>query len=128
MIVTYTASVVINCTLYLLSVGQFWNVPVIAFGPVEIANDEIDVPFVVTVVHPLGSHRSFVADLFPHTWDRAEKPCLYAGNSQGGPISMVSTFLPNDPVIEGRYYEYEVTDGIFGSDFKYNHLESRSCS
>ena len=120
MIVTYTASVVINCTLYLLSIGQFWNVPVIAFGPVEIANDEIDVPFVVTVTHPLGSHRSFVADLFPHTWDRAEKPCLYAGNSQGGgPVG--------SSVIEGKYFEYEVTDGIFGSEFIYNRLEMRTC-
>lgn len=110
----------------MLPVGQFWNVPVFAFGPIEIASDEIDVPFVVTVAHPLASPRSFIADLFPHTWDRAQKPCLYAGNSQGGPISTVGS-LPDDPVIEGRYYEYEVTDGIFGSSFKHNHLQSHSC-
>lgn len=108
-----------------MCIGQFWNVPVNATGPIE-AIPGIDVPFLVTVDHPLAPPRSFVADLFSHTWDRMSKPCLYAGSSQGGSISTVSS-IPDDSVIEGSYFEYEVADGIFGSSFKYNHLYSRSC-
>ena len=78
------------------------------------------------MAHPLAIPRSFVADLFHYTWDHTLKPCLYAGSSQGGSISPVDA-LPNDPVIEGSYNEYEITDGIFGSRFKYNRLQNRNC-
>jgi len=110
----------------LLYIGQFWNIPVIAVGPVEVKLDGIDVPFLVTVDHPEAPARSFVADLFQSTWDRPQKPCLYAGSSQGGPISDVG--LPNDSVIEGSYFDYEITDGIFGSSFKFNRLQNHSCT
>ena len=110
-----------------ISTGQFWNIPVSAFGPVSGAPDGIAVPFVVTIGHPLAQPRSFIADLYGYTWDQTLEPCLYAGNSQGGPIFTVNDFLPNDSVIEGSYFEYEIKDGIFGSRFKYNRLQSRIC-
>jgi len=115
-----------NTVDFVYFIGQFWNIPVVASGPFEIESDEIEVPFIITIAHPLAPPRSFIADLFSHTWDRALKPCLYAGSSQGGPISTVSGF-PNDPVIEGSYFEYEITDGIFGSSFKYNRLQNHTC-
>lgn len=80
------------------------------------------------VDHPDTPARSFVADKFQRTWDKTLKPCLYAGNSQGGPISEVVNSVTSDSVIEGEYFEYEVTDGIFGSNFKYNRLQIRPCS
>ena len=76
-------------------------------------------------VDPLQSPaRTFVAELYRRTWERTLKPCLYAGNSQGGPISEVAD---DASVIEGEYFEYEVTDGIFGTSFTYNRLLPRPC-
>ena len=83
-------------------------------------------PYTITVNHPQAPPRSFVADLYHRTWDRTLKPCLYAGSSQAGPISEV-VGAPNDSVIEGEYFEYEVEDGIFGRDFIYNRLLATSC-
>ena len=61
---------------------------------------------------PQSPARTFVAELYRRTWERTLKPCLYAGNSQGGLISEVAG---DASVIEGEYFEYEVTDGIFGT-------------
>jgi len=79
----------------------------------------------VTINHPQAEERAFVADLYHRIWDRTLKPCLYAGNYQGGPISEILD--PNDSVIEGEYFEYEVVDGIFGRDFIHNRLLASSC-
>ena len=75
----------------------------------------------VTVDPPeAAAARTFVADLIGCTWDKTPKPCLYAGNSQGGgPVG--------SSVIESKYFEYKVTDGIFGSKFTCNRLETRTC-
>ena len=74
---------------------------------------------------PQSPARTFVAELYRRTWERTLKPCLYAGNSQGGPISEVAG---DASVIEGEYFEYEVTDGIFGTSFTYNRLLPRPCA
>ena len=80
----------------------------------------------MTVDHPQAPARSFITDLYRSTWDNTLKPCLYAGSSQGGPLFEVVDG-PNDPVIEGEYSEYEVADGIFGRNFKYNRLLATAC-
>ena len=72
----------------------------------------------------MATARAFIAALFQRTWDRTLKPCLYGGNAQGGPITEVAG---DDSVIEGEYFEYEVTDGIFGSNFMYNRIQIRTC-
>ena len=74
-------------------------------------------PFTVT-------SRTFAAVLYHRTWERTLTPCFHAGNAQGGPISEVSG---DGSVIEGEYFEYAVTDGIFGTNFAYNRLEVRTC-
>lgn len=113
-----------NCIINLFFIGQFWNIPVTATGPITPPPDNITIAYRVTVEPRISPRRSFVADLFQRTWDRTLKPCLYAGNSQGGPISEVA----NDAsVIEGEYFEYEVSDGIFGTSFTYNRLQARAC-
>ena len=71
-----------------------------------------------------ATSRSFAAVLSHGTWERTLKPCLYAGNAQGGLISEVAG---DDSVIEGDYFEYTVEDGIFGTNFAYNRLEARTC-
>ena len=74
----------------------------------------------VNVKHPQAPLRSFLADYYGHVWDGSPKPCLYAGSSQGGPISDVE---PNDSVIEGDYFQYEV-GSLFDSNFRYNRLNT----
>lgn len=114
----------INCQ-FALHIGQFWNVPVTASGPITSPPDGIDVGYNVTVEYPGVPARTFIGDLYHRIWDRTLKPCLYAGNSQGGPIYEGN--FASDSVIEGEYFEYKVTDGIFGANFRYNRLEVRPC-
>ena len=84
------------------------------------SSNNLNVMYSVTVDPPQAAARTFVADLIGLTWDKTPKPCLYAGNSQGGgPVG--------NSVIEGKYFEYEVTGGMFGSNFTYNRLETRTC-
>ena len=105
--------------------GQFWNIPVTATGPITVPSlPNIGAIYNVTVNPPEAAARTFVAALFHRTWDRTLKPCLYAGTGQGGPITEVAG---EDSVIEGDYFDYAVTDGIFGSNFTYNRLEIRAC-
>ena len=106
-------------------VGQFWNIPVTAVGPIIIPSlTHISVTYNVTVNPFTATSRTFLAALFRRTWERTLKPCLHAGNAQGGPISEVAG---DGSVIEGEYFEYAVTDGIFGTNFAYNRLETRNC-
>ena len=100
-------------------VGQFWNIDVTAYSSTTSLG-EGTVPYVVNVKHPQAQLRSFLADHYSHVWDGSPKPCLYAGGSQGGPISDVE---PNDSVIEGNYLEYEVSS-LFDHQFKYNRLNT----
>ena len=109
----------------MLRIGQFWNIPVTAIGPIIIPSlARIAVTYNVTVNPSTATSRSFAAVLSHGTWERTLKPCLYAGNAQGGPISEVAG---DDSVIEGDYFEYTVEDGIFGTNFAYNRLEARNC-
>ena len=71
-------------------------------------------------VNPVDSPpRSFLGDQFERTWDNTEKPCIYAGNSQGGPSGEES--LPGS-VIEGVYTDY-VTDSLFDTDFEFDRIK-----
>ena len=113
-----------NYIINLFFIGQFWNIPVTATGPITPPPINITNAYRVRVEPRLIPPRSFVAELFQRSWDRTLKPCLYAGNSQGGPFSEVA----NDAsIIQGEYFEYEVADGIFGTSFTYNRLQGRPC-
>ena len=59
------------------------------------------------------------------TWEFEERPCLYVGNSQAGPLGERDVD-PNDSVIEGSYMDYRV-DSMFSSDFKFSHFEETRC-
>ena len=74
----------------------------------------------VTVLPKDSAPRSFLGNNFPQTWDNTVEPCLYVGNSQGGPSGEVPDLTGS--VIEGRYTEYMVND-MFATDFKYSRIE-----
>ena len=71
-----------------LAIGQFWNIDVTAY-PSDNSLGEGTVPYVVNVKHPQAQPQSFLADHYSYVWDGSPKLCLYAGSSQGGPISDV---------------------------------------
>ena len=78
--------------------------------------------FVVTIKKVSGEQRRFFAYLYGRTWDRKQKPCLYAGNSQGGRTMEVPSL--SGSVIEGRYKHYSV-DGLFDPKFEYSQFHSQ---
>ena len=83
-------------------------------------------PFVVSVTHPVDNiTRRFVANREDFTWDLRPTTCLYAGNRQGGKIAEVES--PNDPVIQGEYKDYKVSDA-FATDFAYAQFDQSVCS
>lgn len=86
----------------------------------------IDNLWVISVTPPSGSMRSFVAELYERAWDNSRSPCLYAGNSQGGP-SIEFAANHTDPVIEGHYTHYRV-DSRFGTDFRYKKFDDNRCN
>ena len=77
----------------------------------------------ITVNYP-GQTRQFVGFLYPLTWEFDERPCLYVGNGQGGPIDEVAD--PNDPVLQGEYTDY-IVDSLFSTDFAFGHFETSRC-
>lgn len=109
--------------------GQFWNIP-ITFTPYEgEINSEYEsmrnTIHIVTVDPPEGDSRRFPADLDNQVWDLRRFPCLYCGNSQGGPWGLLED--PDDSVIQGSYSDYRV-GGLFEPEFKYTKFEEERCS
>ena len=111
--------------------GQFWNVPIVVTENTGNFNNNIrNDDYIITVPgsppSPIGSPtRSFVGLLSSVTWEFEQRPCLYVGNSQAGPLG--EAVFPNDSVIEGIYSDYEV-NSIFSSDFAFSHFEEQRCN
>ena len=51
--------------------------------------------------------------------------CYYVGSSQGGRLNEYG--VQSDSVIEGRYTDYIVVDGLLGSKFKYSQFDDELC-
>jgi len=58
------------------------------------------------------------------TWEFEKHPCIYVGNSQGGPVSEVDT--PNCSVLEGEYKDYKVAS-MFATDITHSHFKLELC-
>ena len=110
----------------LIFVGQFWNIPVELeeFTGTVPPNDTLSY-YTVSVTPPDGDVRSFVGHLYDVTWDFTPVPCVYAGNRNGGPVYEFDN--PNDPVIEGNYTQYQVSD-IFSTQFTYEQFDESRCN
>ena len=83
-------------------------------------NDAFD----ITVKHPDSDERSFVGLSYSVTWEFEKQECLYVGNSQAGKLG--ETVVPNDPVIEGTYHNYEV-DSLFSPYFIFSRFDENNC-
>ena len=79
-----------------------------------------NITVVPTSIHR-SSARSFLADIFPRTWDNSKEPCLYVGNAQAGPGGEVPDLV--DSVIEGKYTHYIVAS-LFETEFMYEQWRS----
>ena len=79
--------------------------------------------FSITVNYPGQPPRRFTGELSSHTWELDPRPCLYAGSNQAGVSNEVEG---NDPVIEGRYSDYQVS-GAFATNYMYSHFDEREC-
>ena len=118
-----------SCTLsefrLCLLTGQFWNIPlkiepyVGQYG--ERLVDLMDRFYSLTVSYPNAAERTFVAKYDERDWFD-NRPCLYAGDSDGGRVSEVPT---SDSVIEGTASSYVVQD-LFSTDFEFSKY-NRDC-
>ena len=124
-IYNYISSNPINNELFKI-LGQFWNVPVSVtefdgdFGGTNRSDD-----YLIRLSDPNSNNeRSFVGIKADITWEFEKRPCLYVGNSQGGPIVEVES--PNESVIEGDYTEYEV-GSLFATAFRYGQFNETEC-
>ena len=126
MCMTHTRTYIHTHTCTSSTVGQFWNIeislePVSTRLPAFIAKPESY--YEVTIKNP-NTSRKFLAKRSLHTWDKSEQECLYVGSSQGGRSGEVPKI--NDPVIQGRYYEYQL-DGLFNTSYVYSQFEESRC-
>ena len=106
-------------------IGQFWKTEVSAERYHMKSEDRIRPDanhFAVTLKKASGEQRSFFAHLYGRTWDRKQKPCLYAGSSQGGRTMEVPSL--NGTVIEG-HYEHYIVDGLMEPKFEYSQFKSQ---
>lgn len=106
-------------------VGQFWHTEVSAERYNVTKKDNISPDashFAVTVKTASGDQRRFFAALYARTWDFKQKPCLYAGSSQGGKTMEVPSL--SGSVIEGLYKHY-ITDGLFNPKFEFSQFQSQ---
>lgn len=103
--------------------GQFWNIPMDIkpyVGPYGDGTvDRSNRSYSVTVSYPGSPKRTFIADFSTKDWSD-HRPCLYAGNNNGGPIGEVPSF---DGVIEGKASDY-VVETLFGTDFLFSRYTS----
>ena len=119
----YSGYCIYSCTFIHTLAGQFWNIP-ISVSPFN----EAQKLYAITVQHPDSQPRSFIGDLGSSTWDGRKEYCLYVGNQQGGSLHKADAMGgPNDPLIEGKYYQYKV-DGDFATKFVYAHFNETRCS
>ena len=112
-----------SCYAAIHFLGQFWKTDVSAEKYHVTPKDNIPPDarhFAVTVNKASGKQRRFFAYLYGRTWDRKQKPCLYAGSSQGGRTWEVSSL--NGSVIEGRYNDY-IVDGLLDPKFEYSQFQ-----
>ena len=107
--------------------GQFWSIPVDVLEYSGNYTGQVNNTYVVSVDHPspTSTPRRFIAELHHSTWDRKAKQCLYVGSAQSGAVNEAD--VPNDPVIEGTYDDYEVS-GLFNSDFQYSQFQEGRCA
>ena len=98
--------------------GQFWNIPLTITpytGPYGDGTAQLsDRIYSVTASYPGAPERTFHADYGKKDW-LDNRPCLYAGSHNAGPIWEVKG---SDSVIEGKASDYEV-DRLFDTDFRF---------
>ena len=110
-------------TLFLLYSGQFWNVETNVTKYTKPLRDGIveNNTYLVELMPENKPNRRFIGFLEERTWNLEKSPCIYAGNSQGGPIYEVADGEPNDSVIEGAIEDYST------KNFTYDHFDKRRC-
>ena len=106
-----------------ITVAQFWNIPVTispyngTYAGIPVSAE--DGIYKVKVEYPLSEPRIFIAEWSHLRWDNKRKPCLYGGDSMGGPIFEAPGY---DSVIEGKATDY-IVDDLFSTDFRFEQYD-----
>ena len=110
----------IHGTISGFTAGQFWNIPVdvkrySGLYDGKTIGESAGV-YEVTFSPPNKPDRSVLAEFGADTWDDRDTPCLFAGDSYGGPIWEAPPQYGS--VIEGRPQSYEVAS-LFDHEFDF---------
>ena len=113
--------------VYRSSAAQFWNIPISVaryqgpYGDINVTETSRIIYSVTLYPDDDNNTRSFLAERGSDTWDNRKKPCLFAGDNNGGPIWEAPKEYGS--VIEGTTKDYEVED-VFGSTFTFSKYTS----
>ena len=80
----------------------------------------------MTIQPPSSPTRRVGAFLEAHRWDGTPQSCLYAGNSQGGPLGEVKVSDPQDSLIEGDINDYRM-QSAFATNYRFEQFDETSC-
>ena len=96
------------------SAGQFYH-RIIEIEP--HSDSDPDTYYTVTVPEREGepAERQFLGRLYHLDWNHKQSPCLYVGDSQGG------------PVISGLYRDYAVNNTFSEEGYRFGVFNSDNC-
>jgi len=108
--------------------GQFWNIPVSVErfeGQVRGGYSAIS-RYTISLATNNDS-RKYTGKLRIHNWLMKNEPCLYVGDKQSGPVYEVVGGDPNDPVIQGKYTDYQVPDAFSEDKYSFGLFREDKC-
>ena len=114
--------------LFFYIAGQFWNVPVsvVRFEGLVRGGFPAISRYTVSLTTNNDS-RTYTGRLRIHNWALENDPCLYVGGKQSDPAYEVLGGDPNDPVIQGKYTDYQVPDAFSEDGYRFGLFQEDKC-
>ncbi len=82
--------------------------------------------YVVKIPPGLGQEpRTFVGFFYPLNWEGQPQPCIYVGNTQGGPGTNVAGFT--DGVLEGTHGDYLLSGPFAEKGYIFGLFDEAKC-
>ena len=108
-----------------MHIGQFWNIP-ISVRPIPQTNQTNSGTHTISFTSAaLKETKTLTGVLHPITWFKQDS-CLYVGSAQAS-SAQINTNLPNDPVIEGNYRDYQLDEAFSEEEYVFGQFNENRC-